>query len=323
MLLGSTLGAGASVVVMTPGSHARADDGPERTTPRRAARGASAPPRWCCCAASLFVVSAANSEGTDLRPGRYTDLAVAREDRVRAVRRPRSAGSRSSTRRSRSLTAAVDDDTVKRIQRRIERMRGPRRPHAAHRPGRHRDPVRRARRTSSTPRAATSTCSSCTSRTSRPWSTRCGRPAPTAVTIQGQRVVSTTGIKCEGNSVQLQGVPYPPPYEITAVGDQSALLEAIATDDYLEIYRTDADEPEHLGRLGPRARGRGDRAGVRRPARHHLRRADPLTVVPSGRPGRDGSPAAVGDSVGRLGLSVGVSVGDGSSSAPRRPRPRW
>ena len=41
----------------------------------------------------------------------------------------------------------------------------------------------------------------------------------TAVTVQGQRVVTTTGIKCEGNAVQLQGVPYSQPYEIAAVGD--------------------------------------------------------------------------------------------------------
>src|SRR5699024_7652873 len=40
-----------------------------------------------------------------------------------------------------------------------------------------------------------------------------------AMTIQGQRVVSTTGIKCVGNTVVLHGVPYAPPYVITAIGD--------------------------------------------------------------------------------------------------------
>ena len=49
----------------------------------------------------------------------------------------------------------------------------------------------------------------------------------TAVTVQGQRIVTTTGIKCEGNAVQLQGVPYPQPYVIEAVGDQTELLGAI------------------------------------------------------------------------------------------------
>ena len=40
-----------------------------------------------------------------------------------------------------------------------------------------------------------------------------------AMTLQKQRVVSTTGIKCVGNTVVLHGVPYAPPYVITAVGD--------------------------------------------------------------------------------------------------------
>jgi uncharacterized protein YlxW (UPF0749 family) len=65
-----------------------------------------------------------------------------------------------------------------------------------------------------------------------------------AVTIQGQRVVSTTGIKCEGNAVQLQGVPYPQPYVIKAVGDQASLLTAVEDDSYLAFYRNDAADPD-------------------------------------------------------------------------------
>ena len=40
-----------------------------------------------------------------------------------------------------------------------------------------------------------------------------------AVTIQGQRLISTTGIKCEGNQVTLHGLPYSPPYVIVGIGD--------------------------------------------------------------------------------------------------------
>jgi uncharacterized protein YlxW (UPF0749 family) len=65
-----------------------------------------------------------------------------------------------------------------------------------------------------------------------------------AVTIQGQRVVSTTGIRCIGNSVQLQGVPYSQPYRIQAVGDVSRLSDAIADDSYLQVYRADAADPD-------------------------------------------------------------------------------
>jgi len=66
----------------------------------------------------------------------------------------------------------------------------------------------------------------------------------TAVTVQGQRVVTTTGIKCEGNAVQLQGVPYSQPYVISAVGDPGVLVDAIDSDEYLQLYREQAAQPD-------------------------------------------------------------------------------
>ena len=57
-----------------------------------------------------------------------------------------------------------------------------------------------------------------------------------AMTIQGQRVMATTGIKCVGNTVVLHGVPYSPPYRIAAVGDPADLLAALAASDYIDAY---------------------------------------------------------------------------------------
>ncbi len=65
----------------------------------------------------------------------------------------------------------------------------------------------------------------------------------TAVTVAGQRIVSTTGIKCEGPVVQLQGVPYPQPYVIEAVGDPVALTAALDSDPLVTGYRSDAANP--------------------------------------------------------------------------------
>ncbi len=59
-----------------------------------------------------------------------------------------------------------------------------------------------------------------------------------AMTLQGQRVISTTGIKCVGNTVVLHGVPYAPPYEITAIGDIDALRTSLASSDYIDGYKT-------------------------------------------------------------------------------------
>ncbi|MGH3423152.1 MAG: DUF881 domain-containing protein, partial [Nocardioidaceae bacterium] len=57
-----------------------------------------------------------------------------------------------------------------------------------------------------------------------------------AITLQGQRLVSTTGIKCVGNTVVLDGVPYSPPYVIEAVGDTSALYTALDASGAVQTY---------------------------------------------------------------------------------------
>lgn len=58
-----------------------------------------------------------------------------------------------------------------------------------------------------------------------------------AMTIQGQRVISTTGIKCVGNSVVLHGVPYAPPYVIEAIGPGDAMEESLAGSRPVQIYQ--------------------------------------------------------------------------------------
>ena len=57
------------------------------------------------------------------------------------------------------------------------------------------------------------------------------------ITLQGQRIVATTGIKCVGNTVLLQGVPYSPPYEIVAVGDTADMIGAINSSEYIDVYK--------------------------------------------------------------------------------------
>lgn len=58
-----------------------------------------------------------------------------------------------------------------------------------------------------------------------------------AMTIQGQRVVSTTAVKCVGNTVVLHGTAYAPPYAITAIGDPALLEAGLASDKGVQIYR--------------------------------------------------------------------------------------
>ena len=57
-----------------------------------------------------------------------------------------------------------------------------------------------------------------------------------AVTIQGQRIIATTAIKCVGSTVVLDGVPYVPPYVIEAVGDPVRLQQAVDVSPAANLY---------------------------------------------------------------------------------------
>ena len=63
----------------------------------------------------------------------------------------------------------------------------------------------------------------------------------TAMTIQGQRVISTTGIKCVGNTVVLHGIPYAPPYRISAIGDIDRMRATLDNSDFVRVYQQYVD----------------------------------------------------------------------------------
>jgi uncharacterized protein YlxW (UPF0749 family) len=62
-----------------------------------------------------------------------------------------------------------------------------------------------------------------------------------AISLQGQRLISTTGIKCVGNTVVLEGVPYSPPYRIEAVGNIEAMRAGLEESRSVQIYNDYVD----------------------------------------------------------------------------------
>lgn len=58
-----------------------------------------------------------------------------------------------------------------------------------------------------------------------------------AIMVQDQRIVSTSAIKCVGNTLYLQGRVYSPPFVVTAIGDPEALHAALETDTVVSNYR--------------------------------------------------------------------------------------
>ncbi len=192
---------------------------------------------------SLFIVSAANSDGTDLRPGRYTDLASLVKDEADQYDALRQQVADLDGQVS-TLSSAMSDRDVNRYHRRIAQLKDP---------------------AGLVPRSGPGLTITLSDAPEELINTTTGnvndllvhqqdiqavvnalwQGGASAVTIAGQRIVSTTGIKCEGNAVQLQGVPYPQPYVIQAVGDPGDLLTAIEDDDYLSLYRQLSADPDY------------------------------------------------------------------------------
>ncbi|MEV8532215.1 DUF881 domain-containing protein [Streptomyces sp. NPDC051211] len=57
------------------------------------------------------------------------------------------------------------------------------------------------------------------------------------IQVMDQRLISTSAVRCVGNTLILQGRVYSPPYKVTAVGDLGALEKALAASPALQNYQ--------------------------------------------------------------------------------------
>ncbi|MCY0934258.1 DUF881 domain-containing protein [Streptomyces sp. H34-S4] len=57
------------------------------------------------------------------------------------------------------------------------------------------------------------------------------------IQVMDQRLISTSAVRCVGNTLILQGRVYSPPYKVTAVGDPGALKKALAASPALQNYQ--------------------------------------------------------------------------------------
>jgi uncharacterized protein YlxW (UPF0749 family) len=62
-----------------------------------------------------------------------------------------------------------------------------------------------------------------------------------AMMIQDQRVISTSAVRCVGNTLILQGRVYAPPYRITAIGDIERMQQGLDADTSVTIYKQYVD----------------------------------------------------------------------------------
>ncbi|NYE36321.1 uncharacterized protein YlxW (UPF0749 family) [Nocardioides cavernae] len=208
---------------------------PSHSSPGRRRVWRVATPLVVLLSGALFAVSAEQSDGLDLRGGRLTDLAsVVRAERDEAADLTAQAAALNAE--VETLSTRLGDRSVRRVQDEVATLVDP------------------AGLTERSGPAVQVTLDDAPFESREAYE---GDPADlvvhqqdiqavanamwnagaTAVTIQGQRLISTTGIKCEGNQVTLHGIPYSPPYVIVGIGDQLALQTELSIDPILATYR--------------------------------------------------------------------------------------
>ena len=67
------------------------------------------------------------------------------------------------------------------------------------------------------------------------------RGGASAVQVMDQRIVSTSAVRCVGNTLILQGRVYSPPFTVSAVGDTADLGRALDEDPQVALYREYVD----------------------------------------------------------------------------------
>ncbi|HET7682564.1 MAG TPA: DUF881 domain-containing protein [Marmoricola sp.] len=186
-------------------------------------------------AGALFVTTALNAHGLDLRESSVTDL-----DHVVLQERKHVNGQQDRvatlTEQVNTLTETINDTTVKKLQAQVAKLEGPAGFTAVQGQGltvtlddAPPSTVQEVEETGEVPRnALVIHQQDIQAVVNALWA-----GGAEAVSIKDVRIISTTGIKCVGNTVILHGVPYSPPYTIKAIGNIAELQASLDGNDYI------------------------------------------------------------------------------------------
>ena len=200
-------------------------------------------PVTALCAGLLFAASAATAQGTDLRAGRVaqlTDLVRAqqrevarREVTATALRRQVAGGSAVAARSSQDVAAAQRGSAVDAAAAGLGAVAGPAVTVTLDDAPRPPDGTPAA---SDNPDDLVIHQQDVQSVVNALWA-----GGAEAMTIMGERVVSTSAIRCVGNTLLVQGALVGPPFVITAIGDRSRMSDALAVEPGVALLRQYVD----------------------------------------------------------------------------------
>jgi len=202
-------------------------------------------PLACACAGLLATTSMINARGTDLRGGRQSDLVgVVSEQRDDVTALQRDTGLLQND--VEALTEQVSGTLVDQLQQRLDRLATPAGMTALVGPGLvvtlDDAPLDQQFAEEVDPNLLIVHQQDIQAVVNALWA-----GGAEGMSLQGQRIISTTGIKCVGNTVVLQGVPYSPPYRIVALGKTATMYDALVASPQVQNYRDYEQPPYNLG----------------------------------------------------------------------------
>ena len=202
-------------------------------------------PAVFAAAGFMFVTSAATSDGLDLRPQREATLAtLVRTESARVDALQRQAGQLED--QIDALTAQVDTNAVGRLQASADRLRAAAGMEEVSGPAL-KVTLDDAPDDQPVPEGLDANAMVVHQQDLQAVVNALWAGGAEGISLQGQRLISTTGIKCVGNTVVLHGVPYSPPYEIVAVGDPVQMQRALDASEYVQTYLEYTQPPINIG----------------------------------------------------------------------------
>lgn len=197
------------------------------------------------CAGLLAATSAINAQGTDLRGGRHDSL-IEIVSTERAKVQAENAQYHALEAQVSELSRSLDDDQIARLQQRLRAAEAPSGLLTLSGPGIE-VVLDDAPRGETVPPGTDPDVLVVHQQDIQAVANALWSGGAEGISLQGHRIVSTTGIKCVGNTVVLQGVPYAPPYRIEAVGNVDGMYQALMTSPEVSNYRDYVAPPYNLG----------------------------------------------------------------------------
>ncbi len=202
-------------------------------------------PVACACAGLLATTSMINARGTDLRGGRNSDLTGIVSDQTDKVASLRD-DARAIQDEINDLTEQIRGTRFNQVNRQLDHLRAPTGLSALVGPGLVVElddaPLGQDNPDGVDPNLLVVHQEDIQAVVNALWA-----GGAEGISLQGQRIITTTGIKCVGNTVVLQGVPYSPPYKIAAVGNSTQMYAALVASPEVQNYRGYVNPPYNLG----------------------------------------------------------------------------